>query len=106
MRFELLDYIKYLKEEKKEFVLSDQLLRSGTSIGANVREAIRAQGRKDFVHKLYIAYKEAGESEYWLELLVKTDYITESEYISLNNDCSELLKLLTSIIKSTSGEQF
>lgn len=97
---------QYLKKDKKEYVLADQILRSGTSIGANIKEAIRAHGRKDFTHKLYIAYKEAGETEYWLELLVETEYITKAEFDSLYTDCNEILRMLTSIIKTTTGTQF
>ena len=92
---------KYLCEEKKEYVLSKQLLRSGTSIGANVSEALCGISKKDFLAKMYIAYKEAAESLYWLDLLVATDYINEKEYNSINSDCEELKKLLSSITKST-----
>ena len=90
---------KYLTEQKKEFVLSKQLLRSGTSIGANTRESKNAQSKNDFLNKLNIALKEADETEYWLELLYKTDYLDEKEYRSIQQDTSELLKILTSIIK-------
>ena len=92
---------KYLCEEKKEYVLSKQLLRSGTSIGANVSEALCGISKKDFLAKMYIAYKEAAESMYWLDLLVATEYITEKEYNSINGDCEELKKLLSSITKTT-----
>lgn len=91
---------KYLCEEKKEFYLSKQLLRSGTSIGANVSEALHGESPLDFIHKLAIAQKEASESIFWIELLFATKYITEKEYKSLIADCTELIKLLTSIIKS------
>ena len=84
-----------------EYVLAKQVLRSGTSIGANIREARRAQSTADFLAKLYIALKEADETEYWIELLYSTDYISEQMYGSMQNDCEELLKLLTSIIKTT-----
>ena len=87
--------------DNKEYVLSKQVLRSGTSIGANIREARRAQSSKDFVFKLYIALKEADETQYWLELLLGGEYISEAEYKSMNEDCEQLLKLLTSIIKTT-----
>ena len=90
---------KYLTEYKNEFVLSKQILRSGTSIGANTRESRNAQSRKDFLNKLGIALKEADETEYWLELLFKTDYLSEEEYLSINKDNSELIKILTTIIK-------
>jgi len=92
---------RHLSEEKREFILTKQLLRSGTSIGANVAEAQQAQSRKDFVSKLCIALKEAGETNYWLRLLRATDYLTENEYQSIITDCKEVEKLLTSIIKST-----
>jgi len=91
---------RYLCEEKKEFVLSKQLLRSGTSIGANIAEAQYASSRKDFLNKLYIALKESAETLYWLELLFSCDYLTSPEYQSLYQDCSELRKLLSSITKS------
>ena len=91
---------KHLCEEKKEYVLSRQILRAGTGIGANVAEAQQAQ-RPDFISKLCIALKEAGETDYWLRLLRATDYLSEHEYDSLIIDCKELEKLLTTIIKST-----
>ena len=84
-----------------EHPICTQLLRSGTSIGANVREAEHAESTDDFVHKLKVALKEANETEYWLELFYKSDYITLAQYNSLNADCAELNKLLISIIKST-----
>lgn len=87
--------------ERKEFVLSKQLLRSGTSIGANVREAEHAQSKADFIHKLSISLKEANETEYWLDLLYEVDYLTQSEFESLKPKVIELLKLLTSIINSS-----
>ena len=88
---------KYLVNEKKEFVLSRQITKSGTSIGANVAEAQNAQSNKDFISKITIALKETGETKYWLKLLHETDYITEKEYNSLFNDCEELYKMLSSI---------
>ena len=91
---------KYLCDEKKEVVLSKQLLRSGTSIGANIAEANSAFSKKDFLAKMYIAFKECSESKYWLELLYKTDYLTRSEFDSINADCTELQKLLSSITKT------
>ena len=81
--------------------MSKQLLRYGTSIGANVREGLYAQSRKDFISKLSIALKEAGETDYWLDIIHTATYFTDDEYLSLKNDNDELLKLLTSIIKST-----
>ena len=92
---------RYLREEKKEFVLSQQLLRSGTSIGANVHEGKYAQSVDDFISKNSIALKEAAETEYWLELLDETDYLAKAEYDSISGDCSELMRLLTSIVKTT-----
>ena len=92
---------KHLTESKKEFVLSKQLLRSGTSIGANVAEAEQAQSSADFVSKMSIALKEASETKYWIRLLASTSYLTEAESVSLLNDCVELEKILVSIIKSS-----
>ncbi len=91
---------KYLMEEKQEYVLSKQVLRSGTSIGANIAEAQNGQSKADFTAKMSISLAEATETAYWLELLVKTGYITEKQYESINNDCQELLKLLITIVKS------
>ena len=91
---------QYLCEEKKEYILSKQVLRSGTSIGANIREAKRAQSTPDFYAKLYISLKEAEETEYWLELLVETDYITKEMFDSINTDCEEIIKLLVSSTKT------
>ena len=92
---------RYLREEKKEFILSKQLIRAGTSIGANIVESQQAQSRADFISKLSIALKEACETNYWLRLLQATDYLTESEFTSIIADCRELEKILTSIIKTT-----
>ena len=91
---------KYLTTEKKEYVLSKQLLRSGTSVGAMVREPEQAESKADFTHKLSIALKEANESEYWLELLHQSDYIDSKGFKSISSDLKEILKLLTSIIKT------
>jgi len=91
---------KYLCDEKKEYVMSKQLLRSGTSIGANVKEAIRGQSKADFGAKMNIALKEASESEYWLELLQETDFISNNQAESILADCRELLKILMSIVKT------
>ena len=93
---------QYLCTEKKEFVLSKQLLRSGTSIGANLAEAIYGISDKDFLSKMYISLKECAETKYWLDLLFKTDYLTEQQYQSINEDCTELIKLLTSSAKTMS----
>ena len=95
---------RYLTGEKREFVLSKQVLRSGTAIGALVREAEQAESRKDFIHKLSVALKEANETEYWIDLLHKTDYVTDSEFNSIHADVVELLKLLTSIVKTSKGK--
>ena len=91
---------KCLQENKKEYILSKQLMRSGTSIGANIMESQQAQSRADFISKLNIARKEAVETNYWLRLLQATDYLTDSEYTSMITDCRELEKLLTAIIKT------
>ena len=91
---------KYLCEEKKEHILSKQLLRSGTSIGANVAEAFFGQSEADFLSKLSIAQKETGETMYWLELLHESDYLKHNEYNSVYCDAEELIKLLTSSIKT------
>lgn len=92
---------KHLYNDKREFVLSKQLLRSGTSIGANINEAICGISKKDFLAKMYVAYKECSESIYWLDLLYATNYITTAEFENLNNSCQELKKLLSSITKTT-----
>lgn len=91
---------RYLCEEKHEFVLSKQLLRSGTSIGANVREAQRGQSKPDFYSKMNIALKEADETSYWLELLYESELIDQHSFESIYSDCEELIKLLTSITKT------
>ena len=92
---------QYLCNEKKEFILSKQLLRSGTSIGANICESECAFSKKEFLAKMYIAFKESNETLYWLDLLHDTDYLLESEYLSVYADCKELHKMLASITKST-----
>ena len=92
---------RHLNEEKKEFVLSKQLLRSGTAIGALVREAEQAESRADFAHKMAIALKEANETDYWIELLHQSGYLGKTGYDSIHTDNTELLKLLTAIIKTT-----
>ena len=91
---------KYLRENKKEFTLSDQVLRSGTAIGAMICEAERSESTPDFIHKLKIAEKEANETLYWLELLKETQYITQTEYNSINDNTIELIKMLVSSIKT------
>ena len=92
---------QHLGNEKREFILSKQLLRSGTSIGANVAESECAFSRKDFLAKMYIAFKECNETLYWLSLLYDTDYLTDKEYESVNADCEELHKMLAAITKTT-----
>lgn len=92
---------QYLTETKREFVLSKQLLRSGTAVGALVRESEHAESKADFIHKLSISLKEANESDYWIELLYRSNYLDEKEYNSLKNDLEEILKLLVAIVKTT-----
>jgi four helix bundle protein len=92
---------QFLNQEKKEYVLSKQLLRSGTGIGALVREAEQAESKLDFIHKLAIAQKEANESDYWLELLFQSDYLSKNQFQSLKTDIVEINKILASIIIST-----
>ena len=92
---------KYLTREHKEFILSKQLLRSGTSIGANVSEAQRGQSKADFTAKMSIALKEASESEYWIKLLYRTEYLSKEQYNSLNTDIQELIGLLTAICRTS-----
>ena len=96
----IINLYKHLNEEKREYILSKQLLRSGTSIGANCREAARGQSKADFVAKMNIALKEADETAYWLELLYATDFVTQVQFQSIYNDAEELIKLLVSIIKT------
>ena len=91
---------QFLSLEKKEFVLSKQLLRSGTSIGANAKEASRGQSRADFASKISVSLKEASESEYWLDLLYETEYISREEYTSLQQGLSEIIRILMSISRS------
>ena len=94
---------KYLIEEKREYVMSKQILRSGTSIGANVNEATYAESKNDFIHKMSISLKEASETEYWLLILKETSFIDEPIYNSLQNDIIEIIKLLASIVKTSRG---
>ena len=97
----IVNLYKYLTDTKKEFIMSKQLLRSGTAIGALVRESEHAESKADFIHKLSVALKEANETDYWLELLYRTEYLTEKQYQSINENIIKLLKLLTSIIKTS-----
>lgn len=92
---------KLLALNKQEYVLSKQLLRSGTAVGALVREAEHAESKPDFIHKMAIAQKECNETLYWLELLKETDFLSNQEFESMNNDATELIKLITSIIKTS-----
>ena len=94
---------KYLCDDKKEYVLSKQLLRSGTSIGANLAEAEFGISKKDFLAKVYIALKECAETQYWLELLYETEYLSQAEFESIKTDCLELRKMLTATTKTVSS---
>ncbi len=96
---------QYLQKNKSEYVLSKQLLKSGTSIGANIHEATNGQTSKDFLSKMYIAYKEATETEYWIELLTKTEYLTTAQGNNIMKDCIELKCILSAIIKTTKQNQ-
>lgn len=89
---------QYLQSEKKEYVLSKQLLRSGTSVGAMIREAEHAESKADFIHKMAIGQKEINETDYWIELLFQSNYLIENQYKSIKEDVVELQKLLASII--------
>ena len=95
---------KYLYETKREHILSKQLLRCGTSIGANVKEAVYAQSKADFTAKLFIAQKECAESEYWLELLHESGYINNSEFDSIYEDCQELMNMVVASTKTLQGK--
>lgn len=97
----IVNLYKFLSYEKKEFVLSKQLLRCGTSIGANVAEAQRGQTTPDFNSKMNTALKEANETQYWLRLLYRTEYLTRQEFLSLDNDINEIISILVSICKKT-----
>ena len=97
----IVNLCKYLCSQKKEFLISKQLMRSGTSIGANIREAQNAESKPDFIHKLGISQKEADETSYWLELLYATDYLSQTEFDSISEDINELSKILKSIILTT-----
>ena len=92
---------QYLCNNKHEFNLSKQVLRCGTSIGANVHEAIQAQSRRDFISKMNIALKEASETEYWLKLLFDTGYLSYHQYKSINSDCRELNRILIAIVRNS-----
>ena len=96
---------QHLSMKKKEFTLSKQVLRSGTSIGANVEEAIGGQSRADFVSKMAVAYKEARETSYWLRLLKDTDYLNQAEFESIHSDAEELCRIIASIQMTTKGNK-
>ena len=97
----IVNFYRYLVDIKKEYVLSKQILRSGTSIGANIEEAIGGQSKRDFINKVSIAYKESRETNYWLRLLKATNYIDEKMFCSINKDCEEILRIITSIQKTS-----
>ena len=96
---------KYLTKEKQEYVISKQVLRSGTSIGANAAEAKQSKSKKEFIAKMSISLSEASETEFWLELLYKTGYLSEGGYESIVNDCKELEKILTAILKTSRNNE-
>ncbi len=100
----IVNFNKYLKQSQKEFVISSQILRSGTSIGANIAESQMAQSTPDFISKLHIALKEASETKYWLDLLLRTRYVTDEQYRSLNKDLRVIIGLLVNIVKKVKGE--
>jgi four helix bundle protein len=102
---EIIDIYKYLID-KKEYIISKQLLRSGTSVGANIHEAVASESKKDFIHKLSIAVKEARETTYWLNLLKDGNYIIVEQFEKLNNNCIELIRILNSIILTTKERYF
>ncbi|EJL67484.1 four helix bundle protein [Chryseobacterium populi] len=101
---QIVNFYKKLSVEKKEYILSKQIIRSGTSVGANVREALNAQSRMDFIHKLSISQKECDETIYWLELLFATDYISKEEFENLQKPATEILKIIRSIIITTKSK--
>ncbi|MBD0333224.1 MAG: four helix bundle protein [Chitinophagaceae bacterium] len=103
---DIIKLYKYLSVEKREFILSKQLLRAATSIGANVNEAISSESKRDFVPKLGIALKQARETSYWLNLLKDSDYLPNEEFILLNDSCTALIKILSSIILTTKEKYF
>ena len=96
----IVNMYKYLVDSKKEFVISKQVLRSGTSIGANIHESKNAESTSDFIHKKTIALKEADETQYWLEILCSTEYISKDDYESMNKDLGEIIAMLVSSIKT------
>ncbi len=103
---EIISIYKALNNDKKEFILSKQLLRCGTSIGANVHEALSSESKRDFIHKLSIALKESKETSYWLNLLKDSNYIASEQFDKLNGDCNEIIKILNSIILTMKQKYF
>lgn len=101
----VINLYKFLQENKKEFVMSKQILRSGTAIGANVNEALSSESTSDFIHKLSISAKEVRETSYWLRLLQETQFIDSNAFDSIHNECVELLKILNSIILTSKQKQ-
>jgi four helix bundle protein len=97
----VIQVVKSIQNEEKEYILTKQLMRSGTSIGAMVREAEHAESKKYFIHKMSIGLKEANETRYWLELLYKFDYLKEIVFKKLSNDCTQIIKLIASIVKTS-----
>ena len=97
------NFYNFLIEQKKEFVISNQILRSGTSIGANICEAVCGFSKKDFLSKMYIAFKESNETLYWIRLLYRTEYIDKEGYLSIKKDCEDIINMLSSITKTTSN---
>ena len=95
---------KYLSQDKNEYIMSKQVYRSGTSVGANIRESRNAQSSADFINKLNIALKEADETQFWIELLFRTQFISEAEYSSINNDIDEIISILTASIKTNKSK--
>ena len=100
----IVNLYKYLCDEKKEYALSKQILRSGTSIGANVAESECAASKKDFLNKIYIALKECAETIYWLDLLYETGYLAENEYNSIKKDCEEMKKMMSATTKTINSD--
>jgi four helix bundle protein len=97
----IIKLVKLIQDQKKEYLLTKQLIRSGTSIGANIREGNNAESKADFIHKLSISQKECSETIYWLELLKETDYITIAQFENVQGDAVELIKMLTAILKTS-----
>ncbi len=97
----IVNLCKHLRNEKREYVMAKQVLRAGTSIGANISESVYAQSNADFISKLHIALKEASETEFWIDLLANTDYLKETEKTSLQSDCTELIRMLIASINTS-----